>query len=784
MQYADLTRPQARQLSLALAGLLLAFSAHAQQVQVGTGRLWLDAKPAESMRPKPAPYRSADMAQRALPTNTWYSSLAYMRWSDVLHAHPLSFKATESGFEMGLPTAARGPISRLKPWASAGGKDVVVTHQHQADLSIWPTRFAPKDARLAAAGDWNIGISMANGNSELSAQIAHGSPFAYYRINDGGVRITVPEGARLDAGASPGKGGKRIHYLSVGARNYAIYLPASAQLERSSPQALTLTFAENAGYFSVAVLPDAQPATLQAFSDAAFAFVQNTEVRWRYDEASSQLDTDYLVSTQVMDGLPAAPLLGVYLHQKKWLSQPTPGFIGALPSVRGPISLVAANSFSTRMPFNGLMALWPGLQSDAKRARLAEVSVGDQRRAPGMFGKMGNGTYWTGKALGAIAQHMVIAEQNGDAEAALALEKILKTRMETWFSGQSAAYFAYDKNIGAILGYPEEYFSVSAMNDHHFHYGYWITAAAQLARRDPAWASNSRWGGMVNLLVKDIANAQRKRPDFPFLRNFDVYEGHSWARGNSEFFGHGNDQESSSEAIHAWAGVALWGEMTGDKTLRDTGVYLYLTEVASVLSYWFDKDGEVLDKSYGKPVASMVFGGAYGYSTWWTEEPRQILGINLLPITPASVYLASLSKDYVERYLQLAEDERKVYDNSGQSDGTAKDIWQDIYASFLGLKNPAAALKKWDSKGTVEAGETRTRTMFWLESLAEMGTPQPGISADTFSYAVFRKADTGQTTYLAHNASDAPKTVRFSDGTEMVVPAHRLARVVKTTEGR
>ena len=31
-----------------------------------------------------------------------------------------------------------------------------------------------------------------------------------------------------------------------------------------------------------------------------------------------------------------------------------------------------------------------------------------------------------------------------------------------------------------------------------------------------------------------------------------------------------------------------------------------------------------------------VFGGKYAYNTWWTQEPRQIFGINLLPITPAS----------------------------------------------------------------------------------------------------------------------------------------------------
>ena len=35
----------------------------------------------------------------------------------VLHAHPLSFKATEQGFEMGLPEKAVEPIEAIKAWA-------------------------------------------------------------------------------------------------------------------------------------------------------------------------------------------------------------------------------------------------------------------------------------------------------------------------------------------------------------------------------------------------------------------------------------------------------------------------------------------------------------------------------------------------------------------------------------------------------------------------------------------------------------------------------------------
>jgi endoglucanase Acf2 len=75
----------------------------AQTAPVGAGAIWLAPKPSESVRPKPAPFRAGDMLKQAVPTNTWYSSLMYGQWSDVLHAHPLSFKATPQGMEMGFP---------------------------------------------------------------------------------------------------------------------------------------------------------------------------------------------------------------------------------------------------------------------------------------------------------------------------------------------------------------------------------------------------------------------------------------------------------------------------------------------------------------------------------------------------------------------------------------------------------------------------------------------------------------------------------------------------------
>jgi hypothetical protein len=300
-----------------------------------------------------------------------------------------------------------------------------------------------------------------------------------------------------------------------------------------------------------------------------------------------------------------------------------------------------------------------------------------------------------------------------------------------------------------------------------------------VALRDPDWASASKCGGMVGKLIADIATDERGRADFPFLRNFDSYEGHSWASGigaGGPEFEYGNNQESSSEAVNAWAALVLWGEATGNRRLRDLGIYLYTSEVAAVQQYWLDLDHQVLDADYGKPLAVQVFGGKYAYNTWWTEEPHQVYGINLLPLTPASTYLGA-DRDYLRSIFQRLAEEEQRYRQHGHSASPPPpaDIWQDALAEGLALADADAALGRWDEHGSVESGETRAHTLYWMLSLKEMGAPDFSVTADAPLYAVFKDAK-GVRSYLAYNVRDSALRVTFSTGKVLAVPPHALAR--------
>ena len=123
-------------------------------------------------------------------------------------------------------------------------------------------------------------------------------------------------------------------------------------------------------------------------------------------------------------------------------------------------------------------------------------------------------------------------------------------------------------------------------------------------------------------------------------------------------------------------------------------------------------------------------------------------------MTTASTYLGR-DPDYVKRNLGTLPAETELYYDArqeAQRRTPPKDIWQDIFAKYLALADPAAALAQWDRWGSVELGDTRTHTLHWMLSLKEMGTPDFSVTADTPLYSVFKRAD-GSSTYLAFNAA-------------------------------
>ncbi len=142
---------------------------------------------------------------------------------------------------------------------------------------------------------------------------------------------------------------------------------------------------------------------------------------------------------------------------------------------------------------------------------------------PGLDGK--KDTYWAGKSLGRVANLAWIAHNLGDAKTTSRLTGALTRELDDWFDGTPPERFYYDAKWGTLIGFPAGYQSDTQLNDHHFHYGYFVWAAATVAALDPARGAKERWGPFVAMLIKDAANADDADPRFPRLRFFDSLRG-------------------------------------------------------------------------------------------------------------------------------------------------------------------------------------------------------------------------------------------------------------------
>ena len=134
-------------------------------------------------------------------------------------------------------------------------------------------------------------------------------------------------------------------------------------------------------------------------------------------------------------------------------------------------------------------------------------------------------------------------------------------------------------------------FGNTLYNDHHFHYGYFIHAAAIIGYLDPSWltSANKAW---VNMLVRDAANPSTSDTLFPFSRMFDWYHGHSFAKGLFES-ADGKDEESSSEdALFAYA-IKMWGKVIQDRSMEARGNLMLSILARTVGSYFLMDSGNV-----------------------------------------------------------------------------------------------------------------------------------------------------------------------------------------------
>jgi endoglucanase Acf2 len=744
-------------IALAIGAIFSAAAASAGEapgiVNLGLGSYTIQLPPGAKEPPEPV-YKTADI-KGPLPTNQWWSSLLWSKFSEPQYAHPLAVRATAAGLQVYYPgpgiTVIPVGIMGVMP---GGGRDFILGHSAAGDFP---------DARLAGWSDWFVTASFAADAGSMRISYGHGSPFVYALYDRGEPLLTFAEAPAVWSGAA----GDAVLGVTVSGRHYGLFGPTGTTWSGLGGKVLTCR-AGGKPYFSVALLPDNSPQTLAIFKDYAYTHVTDTQVRWKYDAPSSSVTSTFTFTARPYEGAERGTLFALYPHQ--WTRTSAPLLGPTYASVRGVMKLAAGKAFETRMTFPGVLPALPdaGGCDKARLARLVEKET--QAKTGGV-----RDTYGEGKRLGKLTTLVPIAEQAGADEAAAKLLAELRNRLEGWLTATDAAgrpknagLFYHDRAWGTLIGYPASFGSDTQVNDHHFHYGYFLKAAAEVARHDRAWAADAKWGGMVRLVASDIAGPDQAGAMFPRLRCIDLYAGHGWASGHARF-ADGNNQESSSEAMNAWAGLILWGQAAGDRPMRDLGIFLYTTELEAINAYWFDVTGTNRPAAYKPSVVTMVWGGKGVNETWFTNKPEQVHGINWLPFHGGSLYLGLYPK-YVRRNYDAL-----VAETGG---GNFKD-WADLAIMYRALDDPRDALRQFDARGEalpIEGGNSAANVYHWIANLAALGRVDRSVTAGYPLYAVFN--DGRNRTYVVYNMEAAPQKVTFSDGAavEARVPGFAIHR--------
>ncbi len=526
------------------------------------------------------------------PTNRWFSGLVFGDKPQPVFPLPLSFGLAEKGFAFGLPTVTaseKAIIGGYKP-------EIAVTN-------------GAAESRVSAYDTLTVTIDSLDGSGQTIGKttIAQGSPFVHYVAEtDGEISTNLPFTKSGD------------HWtLKAGETTYG--LATGGSVDGGS---LKLDKGDSATWFVV-------PADGNADELAKLAANPVTGSTVDYKIAGDQVTTKLGYQSKGETAFAAMP------HQAKNLAASFRE-LGTYPSVYGTLKLYAGNELSYTSPVSEPTSALDvdGLSGTDKKELAAAVEADIAATKP-----FPADTYFGGKALYRAAMLLQLADQL-KLDAATSLRQKLTAELTKWTEPKgcetrAAFCFVYDEQGKGVVGLTPS-FGSDEYNDHHFHYGYFLYAAGIVAQDDPALAK--KFAPVMNLLAADIGS-NASNGAFPDRRVFDAYAGHSWASGTAPF-ADGNNQESSSEAITAWTGLALWAKASGNADLGSEATWMLSSEAQSGLAYWtnFDKSDPVYE-GFGHEITSLNWGGKRDYATWFSPEPAAMLGILVIPMSPASSYL-------------------------------------------------------------------------------------------------------------------------------------------------
>lgn len=718
------------------------------------------------------PFEKTSEVNSPIPSNDWWQSLLIKNLGDALITLPLKAKYQKQG--LGILTPSAG-------WV----QDKSAATEKNIDLFLMANNIntSVMNSKVSGYGDYSANVVLSDDDTEkMKTTFIKGSPYVFTEFSnpsspeiystaitrifdDNGQEILANDGESISAdhiGIEITNADGAPNQKTI-TRYYGVFAPKGSTFRKTGNK-IKMLLGSGDGYLSMATMPS--DSDLNYFYEHAYAFVTDTKVDYNYDDKTSDVTTNFnqtislkrtdLADTTLMCMLPA---------QWKASSDSTTDL--EYPSVRGTLKVYEGNSFSTVDKFNGMVPQFTEpLNPEYSRSNLLKYLAELDKATSSNY--MSGDAYWQGKVLHPLAMGVLIADQINAKDYKEKFLGELKAILTDWYTykpGETEGYyFNYNPEWGTLIYKNSEFGANTGITDHHFTYGYFTFASAILATYDSDFLKN--YGPMVDTLIRDYANPSSTDSEFPKFRNFDPYEGHSWAGGYADN-NDGNNQEAAGESLFGWVGEYMWGTVSGNTKYRDAGIYGFTTELKAVEQYWFNYDGDNWLPDYNHKTVGQVYGGANFFGTFFNGNSVYVYGIHWLP---TGEYLTNYGVDkekVANLYEGMKEDIINDYNkNTDPNKGPApnpNDVetdWRHITWPIESLSDSRAVLDKWDVS-KVQTNEAYD-TYWFVNNMATLGQRTRDIWAENgATSSVYKNGD--KYTALAWNPTDHPITVKFCD---------------------
>jgi endoglucanase Acf2 len=723
------------------------------------------------------PQLAGPAANKPTPTHRWWGSISFLGEMTVgdpndaayITPDPLTARITDRGFRvMGIPSGlASGP--------DGFGYSIPDPFSEVFDgIAIGNSAFAGMDAYLKDHSDGSVTVEwQSGGQAVMESTFVHGSPYVYVKALQGALVIRTLRTDGGEKGTFYNQGNSLGIWTSVAGNhnNFLVTGEGATTFGNIAGNEITVSNATNE--LTLTYLPQTQgvPAdTMTAFfENRARNIVAAVDIDYAVDRATN----DVTVSHTYRDGqgVPIQTVVGMHPLHWKNSAQPTSAY--QVTSARGTIRFSQTASFDYRLPSVGVLPALPSIAGTFDQATLEGLVSDFIAQGPAAWNNRTD-TYWAGKNYGKVAELIAIADSIGMNADATQLLEWLKAELADWFTAETNGsldvmkYFVYDEEWNTLLGLEESFASHQQLNDHHFHYGYFVRAAAEICRMDIAWCGADQYGPMIELLIRDYAG-DADDPMFPYLRNFDPANGFSWASGPANFV-RGNNNESTSEAANAYGAIVLYGLTTGRDDLVEKGMYLHASTAATYWQYWNNIDGynnvgvdeDNFPSGYNRITTSIIWGDGSAFATWFSGAYAHILGIQGLPSNPLILHVGQFA-DYLVDYVALGLSESSNIRPSGLPDDQWRDLWWNLWA----MTDADAAISDYNTVANYvpEAGESKAHTYHWIHTFRRLGHMITGTGTFTADYpAALAFDNNGVTSYVVYNFTGQLLEVTFSDG--------------------